>query len=159
MHPAIDLPTTFDESNQKTWETLALKLEWLRDTTITLNVNNGEGGLVCILRPFLRAMQKSQRNNCKIIAKIAGEVWSAHSFVCAYADIRIFSERSALIFHNFGIRKTTLFGLIKWRSLNIPLDEDVKLQDEALALCLAKGILTESDIAKMARGKEITINA
>ena len=158
MIPAIDLPTTFDESNQKTWETLALKLEWVRNTTITLTVTNGEGGLVCILRPFLRAMQKAQRNNCKIIAKITNENWSAHAFVAAYADCRIFSESSSLIFHNFGVEKSFPFGLFKWRSLNIAPD-DVKLQEEVLSLCLKKHILSSEDIAKMSRRQEITIQA
>ena len=153
----LDIPDLFDELSIPEWERISETIENTTATSITLNVCGGGGG-VYILTPVLKSIQKAQKMGKVITAKIFGEAYSCHAFLSAHTDHIIFTEGSSLIFHNVGVHKSLLFGLIQYRSLQLN-EEDCETQRNMLARCVAMEILTEEDLKIMRDGGEVTVYA
>lgn len=152
----IELPNVFDESTSLRWDTLGRFIENQTSSQITLCVCGG-GGKLHILDRFTKAILMAKQKGNFIVANIIEEAWSSHGFLAAYADLVVFEPHSAIILHHPYIKKTTLFGLITYKDLNL-CGSERKITKNLFEQCLSSGLLTRKEINDMIRGKELVIS-
>jgi hypothetical protein len=148
-------PQLFNLESTKEWQQIGKLIQYSNEQ-ITMYITGG-GGKVYMLMMFLELVLIAQMNNIKITAIITNEALSCHAFLATFADNIIFTPNSSLVFHHGYIKKSFLFGLIKYKSMNLS-EYEMGIQNFLFKYCISSNILTQDDIDYMKKGGTVTVS-